>query len=227
MFVLSNRTVLKILGPAVAALALVLPNMAPAAEGPEILNVGDSVSKVTLPYLPRTITTASILNWNDANESTGVSVINLRHGFTPDTKVVVFDNGTNARDPQTLAKALDEVAKIVGNACLVVPTVEPRVKPDNSNTEKNRAIFEFATSRPRTLVPEWSGVVEMEPHLRIRSHDLYTFPEAAGYRGQQLGGAISDCVAIAHGHKEPRPQPVPLMKPGHLVEQALAASGEG
>jgi predicted lipoprotein with Yx(FWY)xxD motif len=193
------------------------------AEGPLVLRVGDSVSRLTTPYLTEELFGLNMLNWDSFDATSQQSLVNLRHALTPATTVVAFDTGTNDRTPRALAEHLRQAAKLVGNRCLIVPTIEPPVDPGKSSNGKNRVVFDFATLRPRTVVPEWAGTVEMLPRLRIRAHGLHTDPEASRTRAPMIARAIHRCLRIVNGRKEPRPKPT-WLTPVDQVEQALTAS---
>jgi hypothetical protein len=61
--------------------------------------------------------------------------------------------------PEILAGNLAKVAGIVGDRCMVVPTIHGYTVNGIDNTGKNRVVAEFVASRPGTPVPDWAGTV--------------------------------------------------------------------
>ncbi len=195
-----------------------------------VLRVGDSVSKLTTPYILGPLSDVQVFNWdvagsNPAGVTSSVALVNLKHSYTPEYQVVGFDAGSNdpPRRPQVLAHNLRQAGKVIGNSCLVVPTLEPPEEKGESSNARNAAIFDFAISRPRTLVPEWGGVVEMEPKMWLSPVGLVAKGDAAKYRAQMMAASIHKCVAIVEGKTEPRAKPV-WLHPVDRVQRALAAS---
>jgi predicted lipoprotein with Yx(FWY)xxD motif len=225
VFVLINRRVSIAQALALMALLVAFAPRAQAEAGPKVILVGDSVAKVGSPFIMQKLPGVEILNWDDPSQTSSQSLINLEHSFGPATSVVTFDTGVNDPSVAMLRKNLHRAAGVIGSACLIVPTIEPTRSKQTSN-EKNRAIFEFATARPRTLVPEWSGIVEMQPQLRLATHGLHSDFGPASYRSEIVARAIRQCLALSKGRRESKQQPLPEVQPGHLVERALAGGGQ-
>ena len=89
---------------------------------------------------------------------------------------------------------------------MVVPTAPTGV--DGLEVENsNKAIFEFAETRPGTQVPEWFGLTELHPDL-MRRDELLPTRSGAESRARLLAGQIKRCPAIG-GAGEPRLQRKP------------------
>ena len=52
---------------------------------------------------------------------------------------------------------------MIGDRCMVVPTIHGYTVNGVDNTGKNRVVHEFAASRPGTQTPDWAGAVAAHP----------------------------------------------------------------
>jgi hypothetical protein len=185
----------------VAAFAVVGP-LASAAplQQREALIVGDSVSKLTIPYMLGSLASVRLEIWQEVNSNSARGVELLEDRYAPTQSVIVFDTGTldPAERPAMLKRSLRKVAAKVGDRCLVVPTIE-RYRSGAENIAKNRAIFAFAASRPGTQVPEWAAIADMRPKLWLQPHDFHPNHEAATYRARLVTRAVRACFAYRSG----------------------------
>lgn len=181
---------------------------APAAAAPKVLVVGDSLEELTSPYLHRYLPGAELVI-NAVGGSNSFQIFDLfRESYEPSDSVIVFDAGTNddPEYPQILAGNLRKVAAIVGNRCLVVPTIHGFTVNGVDNTGKNRAVAQFAASRPGTQVPDWAGTVEAHPEL-LQSDGLHPIPAGAELRAQLIAQGVEGCLAYEQARKTAPPQP--------------------
>ena len=213
------------LGLLLALVALVTP-ATPAAASPHVLVVGDSLEELTSPYLGRYLPGVE-LTVNAVGGYNSFQIFDLfQESYEPSDDVIVFDAGTNDNPayPEILAGNLAKVAGIVGDRCLVVPTIHGFTVDGVDNTGKNRVVAEFAASRPGTQVPDWAGVVATHPEL-MQADNLHPIEEGADYRAQLIAQGIEGCLAYEQARAtappepaagEPRPEVEPIATVGRL-----------
>jgi hypothetical protein len=223
-------------GLALAVVALALAFLAPAAAAkPKVLVVGDSLEELTSPYLSRYLPGVELVV-NAVGGSNSYQIFDLfQESYEPSDSVIVFDAGTNDNPeyPQILAGNLRKVAAIVGERCLVVPTIHGFTVNGVDNTGKNRVVAEFAASRPGTQVPDWAGVVATQPQL-MQSDGLHPIPAGAEYRAQLIAQGVEGCLAYeqvrgsraaAAAASEPRPEVESIAPVGRLQARRAEVMG--
>jgi hypothetical protein len=217
---------------AVLALALGL-GLAPAQarSAPHVLVVGDSLAELTSPYLSRYLPGIE-LTINAAGGYNTFQIFELfEESYDPSQSVIVFDAGTNDNPayPEILAEHLAKVAAVVGNRCMVVPTVHGFTVNGVDNTGKNRVVAEFAASRPGTQVPDWAGAVATHPEL-MQADNLHPIEEGADYRAQLIAQGVEGCLAygqaVASAPPEARTDVEPIATVGRLRARQEAVMGE-
>lgn len=208
-----------------ALLAVVIP-AAPAAAAPHVLVVGDSLEELTSPHLARYLPGVE-LTVNAVGGYNSFQIFDLfQESYDPSVDVVVFDAGTNDNPsyPEILAGNLAKVAGIVGDRCLVVPTIHGLHPGGVDDTGKNRVVAEFAASRPGTQVPDWQGVVATHPEL-MQADNLHPIEAGADYRAQLIAQGVEGCLAYEQARAtappepaagEPRPEVEPIATVGRL-----------
>jgi hypothetical protein len=217
-------------GKAAATLLLVLLSFAAstgrAAAAPKVLVVGDSLEELTSPHLSRYLPGVELVV-NAKGGYNSFQIFDLfQESYESSDSVIVFDAGTNDNPsyPEILAGNLAKVAGIVGDRCLVVPTIHGYTVNGVDNTGKNRVVAEFAASRPGTQVPDWAGVVATHPEL-MQADDLHPVEAGADYRAQLIAQGIEGCLAYAQARAsappepaagEPRPEVEPIATVGKL-----------
>lgn len=190
-----------------ALLALVV-TAAPATAAPKVLVVGDSLEELTSPYLSGYLPGVEVVV-NAVGGSNSYQIFDLfQESYEPSDSVIVFDAGTNDNPsyPQILAGNLAKVAAIVGNRCMVVPTIHGLHPGGVDDTGKNRVVAEFAASRPGTQVPDWNGVVATHPEL-MQSDNLHPIPAGAELRAQLIAQGVEGCLAYAQARTTAPPRP--------------------
>ena len=117
-----------------------------------MLVVGDSLEVLTSPYLQRYLPSTHLT----ISAKGGYSSIQLfelfEEAYDPAQSVIVFDAGTNDNPayPSILASRLEAVAKLVGNRCLVVPTIHGLTVNGITSAGKNLVVREFRLSARHT-----------------------------------------------------------------------------
>jgi len=214
-----------VLALALALFALAVP-AAPAVAAPHVLVVGDSLEELTSPHLGGYLPGVE-LTVNAVGGYNSFQIFDLfQESYDPSVDVVVFDAGTNDNPsyPEILAGNLAKVAGIVGDRCLVVPTIHGLHPGGVDDTGKNRVVAEFAASRPGTQVPDWQGVVATHPEL-MQADNLHPIEEGADYRAQLIAQGVEGCLAYEQARAtappepaagEPRPQVEPIATVGRL-----------
>ncbi|HEY6731755.1 MAG TPA: hypothetical protein VI039_12125 [Solirubrobacterales bacterium] len=220
-------------GAAVAAVLLVClcAPVAQARSAPHVLVVGDSLEDLTSPYLSRYLPGVE-LTINAVGGYNSFQIFDLfQESYDPSQDVIVFDAGTNDNPeyPEILAGNLAKVAEIVGDRCMVVPTVHGFTVNGVDNTGKNRVVAEFAASRPGTQVPDWAGTVATRPDL-MQADNLHPIEEGADYRAQLIAQGVEGCLAygqaLATAPPEPRSDVEPIATVGRLQARQEAMMGE-
>jgi hypothetical protein len=208
-----------------ALVALAVPT-APAAAAPHVLVVGDSLEELTSPYLSRYLPGVE-LTVNAEGGYNSFQIFDLfQESYDPSVDVVVFDAGTNDNPsyPEILAGNLAKVAGIVGDTCMVVPTIHGFTVEGVDNTGKNRVVAEFAASRPGTQVPDWAAVVATHPEL-MQADNLHPIEEGSDYRAQLIAQGVQGCLAYEQARAtapaepavgEPRAEVEPIATVGRL-----------
>jgi hypothetical protein len=212
-------------GLVLALVALGVP-AASAAARPHVLVVGDSLEELTSPYLGRYLPGVE-LTVNAVGGYNSFQIFDLfQESYEPSDDVIVFDAGTNDNPeyPEILAGNLAKAAAIVGDRCMVVPTIHGFTVNGVDNTGKNRVVAEFAASRPGTQVPDWAAVVATHPEL-MQSDNLHPVEAGADYRAQLIAQGVEGCLAYEQARAgvpaepaagEPRPEVEPIATVGRL-----------
>jgi hypothetical protein len=208
---------------------------APAIAAPKVLVVGDSLEELTSPHLSRYLPGVELVV-NAQGGYNSFQIFDLfEESFEPSDLVIVFDAGTNDNPeyPEILAGNLAKVAGIVGDRCLVVPTVHGYTVNGVDNTGKNRVVAEFAAARPGTQVPDWAAIATTHPEL-MQSDDLHPVEEGADYRAQLIAQGVEGCLAYEQARAtappqpaagEPRPEVEPIATVGRLQARQTQVMG--
>lgn len=181
---------------ALAFAAALAPSAGAAPGSGRVLVVGDSLEELTSPYLQHLLPGVPI-TVNAVGGSNSFQIFDLfQESYEPSDSVIVFDAGTNddPEYPQILAENLQKVAAIVGERCLVVPTIHGFTVNGVDNTGKNRVVAEFAASRPGTQTPDWAGFVHTHPQL-MQSDNLHPIEQGAEARAELIAEGINRCLA--------------------------------
>jgi hypothetical protein len=211
-------------GIAVALAALTLATPAPAVRAAPpggVLVVGDSLEELTSPHLSKFLPGIP-LTINAVGGYNSYQIFDLfRESYDPSQRVIVFDAGTNDNPsyPQILAGNLAKVAAIVGNRCMVVPTIHGLHPEGVDDSGKNRTVAEFAASRPGTQTPEWAGAVARHPELMQADH-LHPVEAGAELRARLIARGVMGCLAFeagATGSSAPSRRPALAPAPRHLA----------
>ncbi|HEX7280278.1 MAG TPA: hypothetical protein VF255_11745 [Solirubrobacterales bacterium] len=207
---------------------------APAAraqEPPHVLVVGDSLQELTSPYLSRYLPGVE-LTVNAVGGYNSFQIFDLfQESYDPSVDVIVFDAGTNDNPsyPEILAGNLEQVTEIVGDRCMVVPTIHGLHPGGVDDSGKNRVVAEFAASRPGTQVPDWQRAVFTHPEL-MQADNLHPIEEGADYRAQLIAQGVEGCLAygdaLSTAPPEPRTDVEPIATVGRLQARQEAAMGE-
>lgn len=190
------------LATAAAAALIALTLAAPSASGSGsggVLVVGDSLEILTIPYLKRYLPGIP-LTINTGGGYNSFQIYDLfEESYDPSQSVIVFDAGTNDNPayPEILAGNLTKVTEVIGDRCMVVPTIHGFTVNGIDNDGKNRVVRSFAASRLGTQTPDWAGAVASHPEL-MQSDGLHPIAEGADYRAQLIAQGIKGCLAFAH-----------------------------
>jgi hypothetical protein len=160
-----------------------------------VLVVGDSLEVLTSPYLKRHLPGVDL----GVSAKGGYNSIQLfglfNRAYDPAQDVIVFDAGTNDNPnyPQILQGNLARVANIVGDRCMVVPTIHGLRVDGVGDAGKNRVVQAFAASRPGTQVPDWRGFVATHPEA-MQPDNLHPNPAGADARARLIAEGIRGCL---------------------------------
>jgi hypothetical protein len=221
-------------GGVAVALLLTLAAIAPGAGArttPHVLVVGDSLQELTAPYLSRYLPGVE-LTVNAVGGYNSFQIFDLfQESYDPSVDVIVFDAGTNDNPsyPEILAGNLEKVAEIVGDRCMVVPTIHGLHPGGVDDSGKNQVVAEFAASRPGTQVPDWQRAVFTHPEL-MQADNLHPIEEGGDYRAQLIAQGVEGCLAygqaVATAPPEPRTDVEPIATVGKLQARQQAVMGE-
>ena len=225
------RTVRHCAGVAVATAAVVLAVLAPAARAaPHVLVVGDSLEELTSPHLAKFLPGVR-LTINAVGGYNSYQIFDLfQESYDPSQRVIVFDAGTNDNPgyPQILAGNLAKVASVVGDRCMVVPTIHGLHPGGIDDSGKNRVVREFAASRPGTQTPGWQGAVFRHPEL-MQADNLHPIEAGAELRAQLIARGVMGCLGYASGaspSSAPSRAPVLAEAPDRLPHMTKMARRE-
>jgi len=160
----------------------------------DVLVVGDSLEVGTSPYLAKYLDEDVELEVNAVGGASSIGIFEqFQESYDPAQSVIVFDAGTNDDPayPQILASQLERVSDIVGNRCMVVPTI-------NDGTDargKNQAVGSFVATRPGTQSPDWAGLVQDSPQI-MSSDGIHALPEGYDRRAELIADAINTCLSF-------------------------------
>jgi len=189
------------------AIALATASAEPEAEGDErplgtagVLVVGDSLEVLTSPYLEGYLQGIE-LTINVVGGYSSPQIFELfQEAYNPSQSVIVFDAGTNDNPqyPEILAGNLQRVAEIVGNRCIVVPTIHGYSVNGYDSSGKNRVVARFAAQRPGTQTPDWASAVRDNPEM-MQPDNLHPTPEGANFRAQLIAEGVRNCLIDPDG----------------------------
>ena len=179
----------------------------PESEGDErplgtagVLVVGDSLEVLTSPYLERYLQGVE-LTINVVGGYSSIQIFELfKEAYDPSQSVIVFDAGTNDNPqyPEILAGKLQQVADIIGNRCMVVPTIHGYSVNGYDSSGKNRVVANFAASRPGTQTPDWAAAVRDHPEM-MQPDNLHPTSEGANFRAQLIAAGVRNCLIDPDG----------------------------
>lgn len=190
-------------GLAIAVMALALVAFAPVARAAPpggVLVVGDSLEELTSPHLAKFLPGVP-LTINALGGYNSYQIFDLfQESYDPSQRVIVFDAGTNDNPsyPQILAGNLAKVAAIVGDRCMVVPTIHGLHRGGVDDSGKNQVVREFAASRPGTQTPDWQGAVFRHPEL-MQADNLHPIEAGAELRARLIARGVMGCLAYESG----------------------------
>jgi len=162
-----------------------------AAAAPKVLVVGDSLEELTSPYLSRYLPGVELVV-NAKGGYNSFQIFDLfQESYEPSDSPTATPAGTNDNPsyPDSSAAVWARVAGIVGDRCMVVPTIHGLHPGGVSDAGKNRTVAEFAASRPGTQVPDWNAVVATHPEL-MQADNLHPIPQGADYRAQLIAQGV-------------------------------------
>jgi len=197
-----------------------------------VLDIGDSLTVGSEPTLKQIVPGIQIDAQVGRSSATGLSLLQSEYGGQ---SVVVFDLGTND-DPSATGQFLAElqqVRRMIGNACLVLSTINRPPYHGVSFAGLNRVIENFALRGGNAQVVPWQLYTRIHPEV-VYSDGVHVTPYGYEFRAHVIATAISACggrvVKPAGGQSNlpppasagvqppaappppPKPQPKPLTK---------------
>jgi hypothetical protein len=210
---------------------LVLASAAPSARASGnggVLVVGDSLEELTSPYLKQYLPGVP-LTVNAVGGYNSYQIFDLfQESYDPSQSVIVFDAGTNDNPayPQILAGNLKAVTEVIGDRCMVVPTIHGLTVNGIDNAGKNVVVEEFAASRPGTQTPDWAGAEATHPEL-MQADDLHPIAAGADLRARLIAQGVKACLGVsAAAERKPALESGPELQPvGKLARRETALAG--
>jgi lysophospholipase L1-like esterase len=167
---------------ALVVLAVSLPAAAPAGTAAAVLDVGDSLSVGTAPFLDRRLAGRDLDHRNQVGlQATEAAAIVVREDALP--RVLVVSAGTND-DPRVVpvfSRAVSGILRAAGSGrCVVWPTI---VRPPEgaSFARLNRVLHRAAARNANLVLVDWVGMVRRHPTWLARDG---VHAGAAGYRAR-------------------------------------------
>jgi lysophospholipase L1-like esterase len=180
---------------ALAALLVALASFgapAGAAERRAVLDLGDSLSVGTAPYLKRELRGYRVESVHDVGlhaEDAAKLVARVRANLPP---VLVVSAGTND-DPRIVSafsRSVSSVVKAAGRArCVVWPTIARPPAAGATYAGLNRALVRAAARRPNLVVVDWVGMVRRHPRWLSRD-GVHVSAEGYRARARAIGVAV-------------------------------------
>jgi hypothetical protein len=156
-----------------------------------VLDIGDSLTVGSEPTLKQIVPGIQIDAQVGRSSATGLSLLESEYGGQ---NVVVFDLGTND-DPSATGQLLAELQQIrrtIGNACLVLSTINRPPYHVVSFAGLNRVIENFALRDGNTQVVPWQLYTRLHPEV-VYSDGVHVTPYGYEFRAHVLATAISAC----------------------------------
>lgn len=212
---------------AMLVLAPAVPSASASGSGGALV-VGDSLEELTSPYLKKYLPGVP-LRINAVGGYNSYQIFDLfQESYDPSQSVIVFDAGTNDNPayPQILAGNLNAVAEVIGDRCMVVPTIHGLTVNGIDSSGKNRVVEEFAASRPGTQTPDWAGAEATHPEL-MQADDLHPIAAGADLRARLIAQGVKACLGIAAAaERKPALESGPELQPvSKLARQEAALAG--
>ncbi len=155
-----------------------------------VLDVGDSLTVGSTPTLRQIVPGIKIDAQTGRPSAAGVSILASEYSGQ---SVVVFDLGTNdSPSAGAFLANLAQVRRIIGNACLVVATINRPPVGGVSYAGLNRAIDNFAFRDGNTQVVPWQLYTRIHPEV-VYSDGVHVTPYGYLFRAHVIATAISAC----------------------------------
>jgi lysophospholipase L1-like esterase len=156
-----------------------------------VLDVGDSLTVGSASVLKRIVPGIQINAETGRTSSTGVSILADEYRGQG---VVVFDLGTNDSPsaPGQLLGELEEARRIVGNACLVLATINRPPVGGTSYDGMNRVIENFSFRDGNAQVVPWADYPEIRPQV-VYADGVHVTPYGYTVRAHLIADAIAAC----------------------------------
>jgi lysophospholipase L1-like esterase len=168
---------------ALVVLAASLSAAAPAGTR-AVLDVGDSLSVGTAPFLDRQLAGTDLDHRNEVGlRATEAAAIVAREAALPGVLVVSAGTNDNPRVIQAFARAVSRILRAAGKGrCVVWSTiVRPPMAGPSSYATLNRVLHRAAQRNPNLVLVDWVGMVRRHPEWLARDG---VHSGAAGYRAR-------------------------------------------
>jgi lysophospholipase L1-like esterase len=182
---------------AVLVVLAVLGAPAGAAERQIILDVGDSLSVGTAPFLKRQLPGYRIESVHDIGlhaDDAAKLVTRVRRNLPP---VLVVSAGTNddPRGVSAFSRSISGVVKSAGRArCVVWPTIARPPAVGATYAGLNRALARAAARHANLVLVDWVGMVRRHPRWLSRD-GVHVSAEGYRARARAIGAAVKSRCA--------------------------------
>jgi lysophospholipase L1-like esterase len=180
-------------GTLVGAIAALVPLGAPAADGPRsVLDLGDSLSVGTAPYLKRQLRGYRIERFHDVGLHAYDAAKLVRAAGSGLPRVLVVSAGTND-DPRIVSVFSRSVSGVLAAAgrqrCVVWPTIARPPAVGSTYDGFNRALARADRRHANLVLVDWVGMVRRHPGW-LSEDGVHV--SAAGYRAraQAIAAAV-------------------------------------
>jgi hypothetical protein len=194
-----------------------------------VLDVGDSLAVGSEPTLKQIVPSLTVDAEVGRTSSTGVGILSREYAGQD---VVIFDLGTNddPSQPEALLADLRQARQIIGNACLIIATINRPPYNGTSYAAINRAIEGFSLADGNTQVIPWQLATKLHPEV-VGPDGVHVTAYGYEFRAHLFATAVSECpgggattgppggvappASPAPAPAPPKPKPKP--KPFHFA----------
>ena len=170
-----------------------LVTSAGAADRRSVLDLGDSLSVGTAPYLALQLRGYRIEGYRAVGLRSQEAATRIARARAPLPSVLVVSAGTNddPRETTAFSESVSSVLAAAGSArCVVWPTIARPPVGGTPYLGLNRVLSRAATRSPNLVLVDWAGMVRRNPGW-LRSDRVHASPTGYSARARAIARAIT------------------------------------